>query len=368
MRTKKGIIISSVGLKLAVIEAAKVKSCKDLLITENYLIECKKDKCWLVKTNLEDTIKIELNCEWNFEGSFLIEPDIVKLFNKIDEQPIELCIDIENPTMVYLTGDGFETSFQTDHPDDFPLTGEGEFREIGSLHSNTFRETLEKLSPFLRKDALRPAMQGYCIDGEQIAATDGHRLSWFRCTGIDCTAPKAGMEAFQPANELVIRNILPYLRKKVMKGDFIQFSRTDTVLKLEEYGRVLYTRLINHPYPKYRNVIPKDFNTTIRFKNEVLSKVLEQSLIFANKTSYQIMLKINNSLTVTAEDLDFNRDFKSEISSISKEGDDVTIGINGKLALGCLKHLPEDIKMDIQGPNKAIVMNDELLLMTLSIN
>ena len=309
-----------------------------------------------------------MNCEWNFEGAFLIEPDIVKLFAKIDEQPIKLSIDIDIPTKVYLTGDDFETSFETDHPDDFPITVKGEFREIGSLHYNTFREILEKLSPFLSKDEFRPAMTGYCIDGEQIAATDGHRLRWIKMPGLDCTAPKAGMVSFQPADELVIRNILPYLRKKMMKGDFIQFSRTDDILKLESPGCILYTTLIEKRYPTYRNVIPEDFNTTIRIENKVLSKVLEQSLIFANKTTSQIMLKINSSLTVRSEDLDFSREFNRDIPLNSKEGDDVIIGINGKLALGCLKHLPEDIKIDIQGPNNAIVMNDELLLMTVKTN
>lgn len=367
MKTKQGIIISSEGLRLAFVEASKVKPSKDLSITESYLIECKKNKCWLVRTNLEDTIKIELNCEWNFEGSFLIDPDIATLFNKIDEQPISIHIHAEYPTKVYLIGDDFETSFETDHPDDFPITVKGEFREIGGLRYNAFRETLGKLSPFLCKDPLKLAMAGYCIDDEQIAATDGHRLRWIKSPGIDCTAPKAGMEAFQPANELVIRNILPYLRKKAMKEDWIQFSRTDDILKIESFGRIIYTTLIDKPYPTYRNVIPMDFNTTIEIENKVLSKVLEQSLIFANKITSQIMLTINSILTVRSEDLGF-REFQRDIPLISKEGDDVKIGINGRLALECLKHLPADVKMDIQGPNRAIVMNDELLLMTININ
>ena len=67
MKTKQGIIISSVDLRLAFVEASKVKPSKDIPITENYLIECEKNKCWLVRTNLEDTIKIEWNFEWNFD-------------------------------------------------------------------------------------------------------------------------------------------------------------------------------------------------------------------------------------------------------------------------------------------------------------
>lgn len=358
---EKGIIISSVVLSNAFKEAGKVKTHNSIPITEYFMIECQHDKVFLVKTNLEDTIKIRLNCEWNFAGSFLLTADVGALMSKIEEQPITVKIRDEDFQIVYVGGEDFSTNFAVDLAQDYITHESGTFESIGAMDYTVFRTMIEKLAPFLSTDELREETTGFCFNNTHAVATNGHMLRYIPNKGIK----------IKGKDEIIVRNILPYLpkpSKNASYGDvYFDISTDFKIIKIEFEDHVIYSRLIDERYPAYKDVIPQDFSTEFSASNSALKQIIDQALLFANKTTGMIKINVNDQLEISAEDLDFNKEFNRKINYIQKSGEDILFAINGKKLLICIKHLDDKIKFQLK-PDTAIILNDEILLMPIQIN
>ncbi len=354
---KKGIIVSSVVLSNAFKEAGKVKPYSGIPCTESFLLECSPETVYLVRSNLEDTVKVELGCECNFTGAFLLEASIGKLMAKIEEQPVSINIIDEDVETVYVCGDDFETKIVTDHPDDYISHEKDNFKEIGSMGYDEFRAILERLVPFLSKDGLRPAMTGFCFDATNVTATNGNMLR---------TIPYCGFDV-PDKDEIIVRNIFPYLPKLKVSSNVI-LSVSDKNVKIEFCGHVIYSRLINENYPNYQAVIPRDFVTEFSVGNGSFKKVIEQAMIFANKSTNQINIDVTDKVVIDSEDFDFGNEFSKTMEYKSMSGRHMKFAVNGKIFLECLKYLGDDVNFQLAGTNKGMMLNSEVFLMPIAIS
>ena len=69
---------------------------------------------------------------------------------------------------------------------------------------------------------------------------------------------------------------------------------------------MLTCRLIDGKYPNYEAVIPKENPNVLTINRNLFLTSLKRVAIFSNKTTNQVRLKlVGNSLTISAEDIDF---------------------------------------------------------------
>ena len=368
---KKGIIVSSVVLSNAFKEAGKVKPIKHIPITKSFLLECSPHRTYLVRSNLEDTVKVELGCECNFTGAFLLEASIGKLMAKIEEQPVSINIIDDDVITIYIYGEGFQTKIVTDHPDDYISHKKEKYKEVGSMSYNELRSNLERLVPFLSTDGLRLSTTGFCFDEKNIVATNGHMVRVIPYCGfeIPVSNPQDLPGKVIPGEkEFILSNIFKYLPRNKMK-DVITFSLSADRLrvKIEFYNHVIYSKLINKRFPNYEDVWVKDFVTEFSLVNLELKKSIEQAMIFANASTNMIIINVGDKVDIHSEDLDYNTEFNKALEFKDKSGKPMKFAVNGKLLLVCLKHFDSEVKFQLAAPNRSVILNDEILLMPLMI-
>src|SRR5690606_18274627 len=98
-------------------------------------------------------------------------------------------------------------------------------------------------------------------------------------------------------------------------------------------------RLIDERFPDYENVIPLDNENEMTINRIELLSSLRRIAIYANKSTYQVGLKLTGSeLLISAEDLDFSNEANERLSC-EHEGEDIEIGFNAKFLVELLTNL-----------------------------
>ena len=111
---------------------------------------------------------------------------------------------------------------------------------------------------------------------------------------------------------LAIKGILP--RDGKVK---IYFGKTKAFFSFDNC--LFATRLIEAKFPDFNAVIPTNNQNKMIVNREELISALRRLSIFANKTTNQIVLNIQDkSLTITAQDLDFNNEATEQLDSRHK--------------------------------------------------
>src|SRR5690606_1099019 len=116
----------------------------------------------------------------------------------------------------------------------------------------------------------------------------------------------------------------------------------------------LICRLVDERYPDYEAVIPQVNPNKLTVDRSLFLNILRRVVIFANKTTHQVRLKINGSeLNISAEDLDFSNEAHERLSC-QFEGDDMEIGFNAKFLVEMLNNLNcEEVVLEMIGQTGA---------------
>ena len=119
----------------------------------------------------------------------------------------------------------------------------------------------------------------------------------------------------------------------------------------------LVCRLIDARYPDYNAVIPVDNPNILSITRSDFQNSLKRIAIYANKTTNQVILNINNgSLTISAQDLDFANEATEQLAC-SYEGDALTIGFNAKFLVEMLGVLESDeVIMELSTSTRAGIL------------
>jgi DNA polymerase-3 subunit beta len=210
---------------------------------------------------------------------------------------------------------------------------------------------------FVSTDELRPGL--CCVNwGKDIVSTDGQRL-YFEV-------------AQNQLEKSVLINTKAINLLKCFGGDwevFIEKEQTDIYgrrIMFQQDGINIITRLCEESYVNYEAVIPIEFTGSIEFNVKELKRVTDKALIYASNTTKQIKLSINGSLTVSAEDIDFGREYSKSIDCVHT-GNDIEMGFNGDLLKTILSQLGETAIMTFSTEHKAVLFDKRLLLMPMRL-
>ena len=133
--------------------------------------------------------------------------------------------------------------------------------------------------------------------------------------------------------------------------------------------------MIDARYPDYNAVIPVDNPNLLVIKRTDLLSSLKRIAIYANKTTNQVILDISpDSLTVSAQDLDFSNEANEQLSC-NYEGTPVTVGFNAKFLIEMLNVLQSDeVKMELSTPSRAGILlpveameGEEILMLVMPV-
>ncbi|RME11944.1 MAG: DNA polymerase III subunit beta, partial [Bacteroidetes bacterium] len=132
---------------------------------------------------------------------------------------------------------------------------------------------------------------------------------------------------------------------------------------------------IDARYPDYNAVIPVNNPNHLTIKRTDLLNSLRRIAIYANKTTNQVIFDIApNSLTVSAQDLDFSNEAAEQLIC-TYDGPAFTIGFNGKFLIEMLSALDSDeVRFELSNPQKAGILvpvdepdNESILMLVMPV-
>lgn len=346
------IVSSGYLLKNLQLIGGVVGSNAVLGVLEDFLFELEGNNLSISASDLETMMRIEIEVSnATNDGRICIPSKILTEYLKnLPDQPITLNVN-ESDRSIEINSDFGKYKISGDSADDFPkepLPGEASSFNISSI---ALLESISKTIFAVSNDTLRPAMTGVFFqleDGGTInfVATDAHRLVQLSRSGLDYRSsdgfivPKKGLQQ--------MRNVLP------AEDTMLEISYNSSHIFITNNKLRMSCRLVDARFPDYKAVIPtgNPYNLTIN-RTDLIS-ALRRLSIFASKTTSQVVFDIvGNSVTISAQDIDFSYEGK-ETMTCQYIGEDMKIAFNAKLMIELISNLEgTEIQLELSTPTRA---------------
>ncbi|GGE11565.1 DNA polymerase III subunit beta [Sphingobacterium cellulitidis] len=344
------IVSTSILLKQLQAISGASSSSTVLPILENFLFEIKDNLLTISATDLQTSMVTTLQIEAKEEGRVAMPSKIlIETLKTLPDQPVAFSVDTKTLAIEISAGDG-KYKLSGENADDFPKIPVVENTSTVNISAAILLEAINKTIFAVSNDELRPAMSGVYVQlAEQsttFVATDAHKLVRYRRT--DVTADK-------PTSIILPKKALTLLKSSLPSDDVnvsIEYNNTNAFF---QFGTInLICRLIDERYPDYEAVIPRLNPNKLTVDRSLFLNSLRRVVIFANKTTHQVRLKISGSeLHISAEDLDFSNEAHERLSC-QFEGEDMEIGFNAKFLVEMLNNLScEEVVLEMSTPNRA---------------
>ena len=344
------IVSTSVLLKqLQAISGASSTSTV-LPILENFLFEIEDNILTISATDLQTSMITSLPIEAKEEGRIAMPSKIlIETLKTLPDQPVAFSVDTETLAVEIRAGDG-KYKLSGERADDFPKIPVVESASTINIPASTLADAISKTMFAVSNDELRPAMGGVLVEIEEhtitFVATDAHKLVQYRRKDIGA----------EEVNSLILpKKALALLKSSLPSEDInvtIEYNSTNAFFSFENIH--LICRLVDERYPDYAAVIPQVNPNKLIVDRLLFLNTLKRVVIFANKTTHQVRLKITGSeLHISAEDIDFANEAHERLSC-QYEGEDMEIGFNAKFLVEMLGNLGSDeVLLEMSTSNKA---------------
>ena len=365
------IVSTSVLLKQLQAISGASSSSTVLPILENFLFEIKDNLLTISATDLQTSMVTTLPIEAKEEGRVAMPSKIlIDTLKTLPDQPVAFSVDTTTLAIEISAGDG-KYKLSGENADDFPKIPVVDNVSTVKMPAAILAEAINKTIFAVSNDELRPAMSGVFVqlNGQQVTfvATDAHRL--VKYTRSDVTVDKA-------TSIILPKKALTLLKSSLPSDDTdvsIEYNNTNAFF---QFGSInLICRLVDERYPDYEAVIPQVNPNKLTVDRSLFLNTLRRVVIFANKTTHQVRLKINGSeFHISAEDLDFANEAHERLSC-QFEGDDLEIGFNAKFLVEMLNNLnSEEVVIEMSTPNRAGLLlpatkqdNEEILMLVMPV-
>ena len=365
------IVSTSTLLKHLQAVSGALSNSAVLPILENFLFEIKDSNLTISATDLQTSMTTSVAVE-SKEGGKIAVPSKILLdtLKTLPEQPISFSVDDKTFAIEISAGDG-KYRLSGENGEDFPRIPVVDNASSVNLPASVLAEAINKTIFAVSNDELRPAMTGvYCQLTPQnltFVATDAHKLVRYR---------RNDAKADTVTSFILPKKALNLLKSSLPSEDVnvsIEYNTTSAFFKFANIN--LICRLIDERYPDYEAVIPQNNPNKLTLDRSLFLNCLKRVVIFANKTTHQVRLKITGSeLNISSEDIDFANEAHERIGC-QFDGEDMEIGFNAKFLIEMLNNLSgEEITIEMSTPNRAGLLfpslrdeNEDILMLVMPV-
>lgn len=339
---------------------SRVQSSKNALpILDCILFELQGNQLKLTASDSETTMITSLEVgDCDGEGKVAIESkQIINSIKEISDQPITFSID-QNTFAIEVNYQNGKYNLIGQNGYEFPIPRgiDGNMRSV-SIDSQVMLNGISRSLFATADDELRPQMNGVYFDmmqeGITFVASDGHKLVRDRFVSVKAEEQAAFILPKKPA--LLLKTVLP----KVEGEAVVRFDDRNAEVAMTDY--TISCRLIEGRYPNYNSVIPQDNPFRVTVDRLSFISALRRVSVFASLSSALIKLHVdNNTLTVSAQDLDFSTSAEEHIMC-DYNGSAMSIGFNGPFLIDVLNSISsQDIVLELADPSRAGVITPAL--------
>lgn len=239
--------------------------------------------------------------------------------------------------------------------DEFPTFPSIRFGESWRIRSGDLQKLIGHTSFAVSTEESRPILNGVLwelkSESMRMVATNGHRLAKMEVPIKASGAPAADL--------IVPPKALEQIRRLFPADEELEIARGDNHLGFRSPFTVVYTRLIEGPYPPYDQVIPKDNDRVAIADKVALTSALKRMSVIASDQTHRIRLSFNSGIlrfSVQTPDLGEATD---ELA-VRYSGDQLDIGFNASYLLEILRYIPtEEVKLTFKAPERAATIEPE---------
>jgi DNA polymerase-3 subunit beta len=325
-------------------------------------LEADKKHMTLLATDLEVGIRIDLDkMDIQEPGAALVPADrFHAILRELQEDTISVAATAQETKIV---APGSHFTILGNDPNDFPAVPE--FPESGALtvEADDLLALVERTLFATAKENTRYALNGVLweVEGNSLTlvSTDGRRLSLARGKCKD--GPKEKMSAIVPSKAMqLIERCLTDVEK--VEGNVRVVLREKDILleaKPADGGRrIIYSRLVDGHFPKYEDVIPKDFDKKATIKAGAFQAAVRKAALLTNEESRGVMLKFSKEeLVITSRTPEMG---EAEVRiAVAYEGEPLEIGFNPVYLIDAAKVIDaEEFTFSFKGSSKPGVITE----------
>jgi len=236
---------------------------------------------------------------------------------------------------------------------DFPNLPEAKSFETFSAPAGLFKDMIRRTRYAASTDLARPSMNGVFLeiseDHVSMVATDGHRLA--SITRKETLPVSEKLEAILPSKALdQLQRLLPD------EGEIrLGFTEKQAFFQIE--GVTFFTRLVDGPYPNYRQVIPSGNDKNMEVDTESILVATDRvSTLATNMSTRQIRLSLSkDKVGLEVASPDYGKAYEEVDSDFS--GESMEIGYNAVYLLEALKNIgSERVRFRLDRPDNAGIL------------
>ncbi|HSX14796.1 MAG TPA: DNA polymerase III subunit beta [Candidatus Saccharimonadales bacterium] len=312
-----------------------VSSRSSLPVLGNILIGTQSNRLKLSATNLEVGINYWLGAKIEEEGAITVP---ARLFQEFITGLVSGNISLStNDQTLLVKAPHVESSINGISAEEFPLIPQIKNDPALELPAEQLHDALVQVVVAASTDEARPILTGVYIynDGAKLVlvSTDSYRLAEKKITLKK--KPTNDFKIIVPAK--TIQELIRLLSDN--ENNLVVYVN-DNQIMFEIDGIELTSRLIDGQFPDYRQIIPKNSETTVTADTEEVARVTKLASLFAreNAGSVRLDIKAEGRLDVVANPSQVGENTSSADCEV--EGENSEISLNARYlsdALSVLK-------------------------------
>lgn len=306
-------------------------------ILEGILIKAEEENIKLTANDLELAIECEIEARIKEKGDIVID---AKLFGEIIRRMPDSTIHIEADQENNITIECENSKFQIKgiSPEGFPDFPSIERKTQLKTTQNIVRDMIRQTIFAVSEDENRPILTGVLVECKNGTLTfvscDSYRLALRKCAIED---PELQLKVIIPGKNLneISKILNPF-------EDELNIYTNQNLILFDMGNTKVVSRLLEGEYFRYENVIPEEYETTIRINKKELQESIERvSLLISNdETRYPINLLLKmDVLKITTNTQIGNA--KVEIPT-EINGNDMEIRFNPRYFIEALKAIDDE--------------------------
>ncbi|MBU1700253.1 MAG: DNA polymerase III subunit beta [Candidatus Eisenbacteria bacterium] len=307
-----------------------VPSKSTLPILSTVLMEVKDGKLTLTATDLDISIRAALveGLQVETEGRICVP---ARKFTELVKElgPSDVTLMLAKNVLKITSGGTYK--IVTADPTDFPEIPKLEDATTLEIESGKLEKLIRRTSYAVASDETRPELTGVYtqIFPEEIrmVATNGHRLAQASIKGDF----KEKLSYLLPTKALQ-----QLLRIMNDSSKAVRITGSKSYAAFEINGKTLITRLLEGPFPRYEQVIPKDNSYVVSAPLHAFRAALRRALVLADPVTRPVKLQVEKGrLKIIVETQNVGE--SDEEIDVNYDGVDLKIGFNGVYLLDLLK-------------------------------
>jgi len=232
---------------------------------------------------------------------------------------------------------------------DFPQLPKQESKAVFNVSKELLSTMISKTSYAVSTDISRPALCGVLWEvdrqGLSMVATDGHRLAKVESN--------VSIEGVNKTEVIVPIKALSALKTFSEDSKEIEIGLGENSIRFNLYGNLVYSRLLEGPFPNYKKVIPTSNEKELVVSKSLLSEATKRVSILSDALTHQVIFSLAKdklTLNVVTQELG---EATEEIEA-SYNDDPMDIGYNANYIMDVLKTIDtDDIVFMLDRPDNA---------------